>query len=121
MAVRSVPKTKGVTTLLIGAAVLALASGASNASAGAVSARSLEIARLQQTWGTRVVSDAAALQGTQAILVGTRSRLLLRSASPQRWLGARFPVIVMYAGSSRIAEDECGSMGMHSTRDHLPN
>lgn len=112
------------TKVLVGAAVLCLGAGAAHASGGAVdgaAARAAEIARLQHAWGTDVVRGGLPVDGSKAILVGTRDLALLHSSSPQRWLGSRYPVVVIYApapGSVRpSSEDECGTQGMMSTRD----
>lgn len=112
------------TKVLVGAAVLALGSGAAHATGGAVDGatpRAAEIARLQHAWGTDVVRSGLPIDGSQAILVGTRDVALLHSSSPQRWLGSRYPVVVIFApapGSVRpFSEDECGTHGMMSTRD----
>lgn len=114
----------GITTkVLVGAAVLCLGAGAAHASGpvDGAAARAAEIARLQHAWGTDVVRSGLPVEGSGAILVGTRDMALLHSSSPQRWLGSRYPVVVIYApapGSVRpFSEDECGTQGMMSTRD----
>lgn len=97
---------------LVGAGVLALASGAATASSAQGSPAS-EIARLQSAWGTDVVRSAQVIPGSQVLLVGTRDQSLLRSATPRRWLGATYPVVVMFVrppGSTHTTiENKCAS------------
>ncbi len=97
---------------LVGAGVLALASGAATASS-AQGSPAAEIARLQSAWGTHVVRSAQVIPGSQVLLVGTRDQSLLRSATPRRWLGAEYPVVVMFVrppGSTHTTiENKCAS------------
>ena len=100
--------------VLVGAGVLCLASGAASASSSqARSPVSQEIQRLQETWGTNVVRTAQVIPGSRTILVGTRDQSLLRSATPKKWLGARYQVVVIFVrppGSSHTTIDnKCAS------------
>src|SRR6478752_5702708 len=79
---------KLATKVLVGAGVLCLASGAASASSSqSRSPASLEIQRLQETWGTNVVRTAEVIPGSHTLLVGTRDQSLLRSEAPKAWLG----------------------------------
>lgn len=105
------------TRALVGAAVLCLAAGAASAS-GAHPASSApidaEAARLQQTWGHDVVRGATLVNGSTALLVATADQALLHAASPRRWLGTRFDVVLLNVADegpmAGLSEDACGSM-----------
>jgi hypothetical protein len=102
------------TKVLVGAGVLCLASGAASASSSdSRSPASLEIQRLQETWGTDVVRTAEQLPGSRTLIIGTRDQSLLRSATPRKWLGAKYPIVVTFVrppGSSHTTIDnKCAS------------
>ncbi len=101
------------TKVFAGAAVLGLASGAAAASSVQASSPAGEIARLQSTWGASVVRTAEVIPGSRVILVGTRDQSLLRSATPTKWLGSKYQVVVMFIrppGSSHTTiENKCAS------------
>lgn len=96
----------------IGAGVLFLATGAASA---ASTTSSVDVLRtqLQARWGTDVVRSVDAIPNSNAVLVGTRDQSLLRSANPQRWLGAGTTVVVMFVrppGSTHTTIDnKCAS------------
>jgi hypothetical protein len=100
---------KLATKVLVGAAVLCLASGAASASSSqSASPVGAEMQRLQASWGTDVVRTAEVIPGSHVILVGTRNQSLLRSAAPKQWLGAKYPIVVMFVllpGSSHTTID----------------
>ena len=105
---------KLATKVLVGAGVLCLASGAASASSSqSRSPASLEIQRLQETWGTNVVRTAEVIPGSHTLLVGTRDQSLLRSPAPRKWLGSKFQIVVIFVrppGSSHTTIDnKCAS------------
>jgi hypothetical protein len=108
---------KTVVRALVGVVVLLVAGAADASSTAGGSAASSEIQRLQATWGTKVVRSAQVIPNSQLILIGTRDRALIASANPQRWLGSKFPVVVMYVSpSGAFSSDPTEKCGFeHST------
>ena len=93
----SASHAKLATKVLVGAGVLCLASGAASASTTeSRSPISSEIQRLQATWGTERRPDRQGHPGLSHDHRGTRDQSLLRTATPKKWLGAKYQIVVTF-------------------------
>lgn len=95
---------------LMGVAVLGVASGAAvvvagssggaaaiMSSPGASAPYTAEIYRLQGAFGPSVIKSAAVQPGSNTIAITTKSMSLLYSATPEKWLGTSYQVVVTWA------------------------
>ncbi len=104
------------TRALVGGAVLCLAAGAASASDARTPATPAPVgvvaAGLQGSWGPHVIRDAMVVEGSDTILVATADTALLHAASPQRFLGTPYPVVLFNVATARpkaaMFEDSCG-------------